>query len=109
MKPIKYIKYTPHFAPYPNIVGVAIWYKPTNLVYCLPEPNRHHNVLDLMKASIPDRSRQWDKEVQGFVSSFGMFLTREEAYQLALLNGQLKRVTGPKLYNGIELFSEDLW
>lgn len=78
-----------------KIIKVAIKYNGT--VYSLPEPNRHHHVIRMIggiKGS----------DTQGFLTDTGEFLTRKEAYQLALTNGQLNRVPG-----GYELFSEDLW
>jgi len=44
---------------------------------------------------------------QGFATEDGTFLSRREAFDLAAVNGQLKRKPGG--YDGPELFSEDLW
>lgn len=53
--------------------------------------------------------RREERGVEGFLTSDGAFLTREEAYTLATSNGQFARRTGPGLYDGPKLFSEDLW
>lgn len=42
---------------------------------------------------------------QGFYTNKGRFLDREEAAELALANGQCKKLK----FNSKELFSEDLW
>ena len=90
---------------YPQITHVAVNY--SGDIYALPAPNRHHNVIRMIAKengvgiSGPD--------IKGFVDSLGYFLNRSEAYVLALQNGQLKRDSDPKLYQGKELYSEDLW
>lgn len=43
--------------------------------------------------------------IQGFLTSEGRFVTREEALQIALIAGQIKE----KKYNKSRLFSEELW
>lgn len=88
-----------------TIVGVAV--KSANMVYSLPEPNRHHNVLRLLTDL--KLTRNYSGEIEGFVDDKGKFLTRKEAYILASGNGQLKRLPGAQNYQGDELYSEDLW
>lgn len=43
--------------------------------------------------------------IQGFLTSEGRFVTREEALQIALAAGQIKE----KKYDKSRLFSEELW
>lgn len=43
--------------------------------------------------------------IQGFVTSDGRFVTREEALQIAIAAGQIKE----KKYDKSRLFSEELW
>jgi len=43
--------------------------------------------------------------IQGFLTSEGRFVTREEATQIAISSGQIKE----KKYNKSRLFSEELW
>lgn len=87
------------------ITHVAIIYK--DKTHSLPAPNRHHNIIhNLSKEYGIDSGGE---AIQGFLDSEGNFLNREQAFILASKNGQLKRRTGPKYYQGNELFSEDLW
>lgn len=43
---------------------------------------------------------------QGFVNTWGEYLTRREAYAVALMNGQIIR---PEACRGVELYSEGLY
>jgi hypothetical protein len=54
-------------------------------------------------AGLPE---EWRGAEQGFIDQFGNFLTREEAYKVALGNGQIARRCGGD--NGT-LFSENLY
>lgn len=45
-------------------------------------------------------------ETQGFVDNFGKFLTREEAWSVALAAGQIIHRCGG---DGVELYSENLY
>ena len=83
------------------ITHVAIWRNDT--IYALPKPNRHHNVFQLIEDS------DYSMEIQGFLDDQGNFLGRREAFIHAKEVGQLARPIDPKLYQGNELFSEDLW
>lgn len=49
---------------------------------------------------------EWNKAEQGFVTQYGVFLTREKAYEIAEKNGQIVNNTG---YKGNKLFSEHLY
>ena len=71
------------------------------VVYTLPEPFRHHDVIRLL---VRDGERTPVSGEQGFIDSFGNFLNREEAAQVALNNGQVNNLIAPP-----SLFSEDLW
>lgn len=88
-----------------QITHVAIQY--AGLVWMLPPPNRHHNVIRM----IAEQNGVGVKgpDVQGFVCDTGDFLNRRQAFGLAAVNGQLKRRPGEKFYQGKELYSEDLW
>lgn len=103
-----YVPYS-YYDPKPPIIAAAIWYKPSNEVFFVDIPGRHHNVLQGMKQHIPDMGRKWDQEVQGFITIDMQFVTRKQAYKIAKANGQFKRDTSPGRYNGDELYSEDLW
>lgn len=88
-----------------QIVGVAIKLM-YGVVLSLPSPYRHHNILkhyyDDVGVPVPHDSEQ------GFLLSNGEFAGREAALEIARYNGQLIPRTG-NMYDGPELFSEDLW
>jgi len=83
-----------------QITYVAI--KRHGKIFCLPKPYRHHHIIRMMVeiCGIPEPIR----DEQGFMSNVGEFFTREEAAELALLNGQIKKLKTPP-----KLFSEDIW
>ena len=83
------------------ITHVAIWRNDT--IYALPKPNRHYNVFLLID------DQDYSMEIQGFLDDQGNFLGRREAYIYAKKISQIARNPDPKLYQGNELFSEDLW
>ena len=83
-----------------QITHVAIKYNGT--IYSLPAPNRHHSVIQMIGGV-------YGNDVQGFLDDSGEFLTRKEAYVLAVQNGQINRLKGDQYYQGGELYSEDLW
>ena len=65
---------------------------------------RHGDIFKQLKA-LGFEPRKGYKEIeQGFLTNYGRFLSRKEAYIVALKYGQLKY---PK--DNEELFSEDLW
>lgn len=59
---------------------------------------RHHLILAAMDGSGKGRP-------QGFMTSAGRFVSREEAMLIAVAAHQIKN----KTYNKTKLFSEDLW
>lgn len=65
---------------------------------------RHHNCFMTRKILAGEYSEHMDN-VQGFVTSKNMFLNRQEAYELAIANGQLKE----SYSESRTLVSEDLW
>jgi hypothetical protein len=90
-----------------TIVAAAI--KFGDLVCWLPAPARHHDILRAVKRVFHGRTDEGFRlEVQGFMTDDGRFLGREEAYSHAHNCKQLLE-RKPGQYNGIELFSEDVW
>jgi len=85
-----------------RIVAVAVKHS-TGVVLTLPAPNRHHNVLHVMSALDIYKTDEARHE-QGFITSTGRFVGREEAEQIAEAAGQILRKTP-----GRGLFSEDVW
>ena len=70
--------------------------------YSVPRPGRHGDVVRLLDGKFPGAGPF--VEEQGFMTSAGRFVGREEAGRIALAAGQT-----PALRWGRELFSEDLW
>lgn len=66
-------------------------------------PARHHTLLWAV-SGINDNLRI-GSEQQGFITSTGRFVDRQEALEIALAAKQIER---PK-YQPHQLFSEDLW
>lgn len=94
------------------IVAAALWYD--GLIFSMPQPNRHHDIIHKLDADLNIDPDWWNME-QGFIDDRGDFYTREAAYQHCQLIGQplVRRIalleSGKNVYNGEELFSEDLW
>lgn len=85
---------------------VAAACKRWNLIFSLPRPARHHNVLWAMDADGYDPDEMAQAE-QGFTTSEGRFVGREEALLLAIENGQVPPDVAKN--RSKQLFSEDLW
>lgn len=80
-----------------TIVAAACCYQ--ELIYSVPAPGRHHNILFLLPA--PERHLC----EQGFLTSTGRFVPRIPARDIAYMAGQLTKES----LHSRELFSEDLW
>jgi len=78
---------------------------PHGRVFSLPQPARHHNVIWHMVDEYGYRGHEVGPDYQGFVTSAGRYVDREEAWRIAKAAGQIKRVTGSEG----ALFSEDMW
>lgn len=74
------------------------------IVYSVPKPGRHHNVLSIMYNNGLDKG-YLAKAEQGFLLSSGSFAGRQEARKVAEIAGQLL----DSAYDLNELFSEDVW
>jgi len=75
---------------------------PDGVVYDVPPPGRHPDVIHKMRlAGVVGRVGQ---DWQGFLLTDGRFVGREEAGTIALVGGQLEGLAHPP-----DLFSEDLW
>ena len=91
------------------IVAVAI--KRKGVIWTLPKPARHHNVIwamcDVDNNSTPDKRPTLihAEGEQGFIDDAGTFHDRKQAAIIAQSCGQLtKPLIAPP-----NLFSEDLW
>ena len=84
------------------LIGPRHWDRTMHLQYGLIDDS--HNI----------QYRDYEKDEQGFIDQYGLFLTREEAWTIAQENGQIKRrvggdervVAGETKYR---LFSENLY
>jgi hypothetical protein len=76
-------------------------------VYSLPRPARHDKVLRSLypKWKLALDSGRPTRRVQGFITTKGRFVDREEAMVIAKREGQL--IVEPRYDD--KLFSEDLW
>lgn len=74
------------------------------VVYSLPRPARHHNVIDHMRAQGYAGLVSGDR--QGFLLSDGTFTWRRPALHVAKRAGQLIREPTAPAHG---LFSEDVW
>lgn len=95
-----------------RIVAVAHQWK--GLTFSLPAPARHHDVIHAMAgANIPHEARAPD--AQGFLTSRGRWVSREEAAAIAEIAQQplrpieLRGSVADKTYPLRRLYSEDLW
>ena len=85
-----------------RVVSVAI--KLRDVVYSLPPPARHHDVIRDMRVRhgiVEDQNAEWE---QGFLLNDGRFARRVAAGAIAVGNGQIAALKWPP-----NLYSEDLW
>lgn len=89
----------------PPITHVAVRFR--DVVYSLPRPNRHHDVLRKIREETgEERLTNMNGENQGFLNESGRYLTRKQALISAQLNGQTRE--DRPIWHG-ELYSENLW
>jgi hypothetical protein len=82
-----------------TIVAAAL--RKDELIFSIPPPARHHTIFWAM-APLYIEPINFD---QGFVTSTGRFVARNEACSIAREAKQILIKTGPEY----ELFSEDVW
>lgn len=85
-----------------RIVSAALC-ETSGLIYSLPAPARHHNVMHALH-KVMDGSVQHIE--QGFLTNTGRFVTREQAHAIASAAGQIIRRCGGDEH---ALYSENLW
>lgn len=88
----------------PRITHVAVRF--LGEVYALPAPNRHHHVLWMIAEKLGLIQVNAYGDNQGFLDASGQYLTRKQALEAALANGQVKDLGDVRAGR---LFSEDLW
>ena len=79
----------------PHLDGMS---EPKWMIHVIEAPARHHDILHRMDGNLLDIE-------QGFISSMGRFVHRDEARRMAEANGQLL----PTAITSHHLFSEDVW
>lgn len=84
---------------------VAVASKAYGKLYQLPKPNRHHNLLDLMYAE-NNGAFQVAADEEGFITSTGRYVNREEGYLIAQ---QANQIIAERHRPGDELYSESVW
>jgi hypothetical protein len=80
---------------------VSVAYEHDGMIYSIPAPARHHNILWKIGRQLPPRN-------SGFLLSDGSFADRAFAYRVAENAGQIKPRDSSG-YNGPDLYSEDVW
>lgn len=85
-----------------SITVAAIKYK--GVVYSLPRPARHHNIIRHIIEQTGDEFI--GENEQGFLDDEGNFLRRKPAKVIAEAAGQILDNNAPNL---TELYSENLW
>lgn len=78
---------------------------PDHLVLSAPAPARHHHLLHMFFMRFGQAPGAAIN--QGFVTSTGRFVRRDEAHIIAVASGQ-PMIDHPSRIDGV-LFSEDLW
>lgn len=75
------------------------------LVMSLPKPARHHTIMHKLLDLGLEPLVITQPDDQGFITSTGRFVGREEGCQIARAAGQILTKNGPENI----LFSEDMW
>lgn len=88
----------------PALTHVAIRFR--GVVYSLPAPNRHHDVIAKIIREADDVHAHTSGDDQGFLDASGRYLTRQQALVSAKINNQL--INGTSVQPNL-LFSEDVW
>lgn len=86
-----------------KIASAAVYH---GVVISLPPPARHHTILQAMNLESGITGAIMP-ECQGFLTSYGRYVGRVEAYYIASAAGQIRSSRGPDA--APRLFSEDLW
>ncbi len=77
---------------------------PTTLTVSSPAPARHGTLLHPLTSLTGIRVSPYD---QGFLTSTGRYVSREEGHKIAVASGQ-PMIDHPSRIDGV-LYSEDLW
>jgi hypothetical protein len=88
-----------------RIIMAAVCYKTNRgeIIVASERPGRHHTAMHGLHVLTGHQTGADDE--QGFITSDGFFVGREEAYRIASEAGQIVDKHGPEDV----LFSEDMW
>lgn len=73
------------------------------IVYSLPPPNRHHDIIRYMVETFKHPTPIMGE--QGFIADYTLFVNRKDALDIAKKSGQI--LPGKGIHR--ELYTEDLW
>ncbi len=90
----------------PEVVAAAAVRAGDGKVWWLQRPCRHCHVMHAMWQAYGDARPREEREVQGFITTAGRFVDRNEAMRIAVERGQPFK-DEPRYTD--TLFSEDLW
>lgn len=98
-----FVKYCTARSPLQEVIFLVAQRHPSGRIYAAEQPGRHHHVISLAY-EYGDGERTGPDD-QGFVTSFGRYVNRQQAWEVAKAAGQIKRTSGA---DG-DLYSEDVW
>lgn len=70
---------------------------------------RHWDGRMIATADMLNRERSHDPDDQGFIDQWGRFMTRSEAWRVAVAANQIHHRSGGDEYDGGTLYSENLY
>lgn len=89
----------------PEVILYAAIRHPDGRIFAVSRPGRHGHVQQLMEMLNSNSPEAMELDRQGFITSLGAWLSREDALVVATRNNQIIR-KHPQNY---ELYSEDMW
>jgi len=93
------------FSGHPEVILYAAIKHPDGRIFAVSRPGRHGHVQKLMEMLDSADLLTTTPERQGFISSLGVWYSREDALQIARINDQIVF----KHPSERELYSEDMW
>lgn len=78
---------------------------PVGIIFAIAKPGRHHHCISAM-VTVDAAGMEYTHD-QGFVTSWGRYLDREDSFNVATAANQIIKKSGS--LGSDELFSEDVW
>lgn len=88
------------------VVCAAVKLRTANEIYLFCAPRHYDETMALQMGNSLNCGEDLQEEEQGFIDQFGVFMTREEAWEVAKEAGQIKYRCGG---DEGQLFSENLY